>query len=176
MDEGTENKLSMLVMTIVFIIAMIIALFTMSKGDIAYINSFKDTLPEEKLVTYLAIIIIIFIIVYGTPAYILIVLLSKIANFLKIGLVAKAMATLENIASIPLYLLSHGFCSIYFDWNNIQSEEERRSIRTFITNIAGIIVMFSFQLRLIYPVIICLFLSCVLYVVDWFGNITTKKK
>jgi len=170
MDKETENLLSMLVMTIVFIIAMIIALFTMSKGDIAYINSFKDTLP------YLAIIIIIFIIVYGTPAYILIVLLSKIANFLKIGLVGKAMATLENIASIPLYLLSHGFCSIYFDWNKIQSEEERRSIRTLITNIAGIIVMFSFQLRLIYPVIFCLFLSCVLYVADWFGNVTTKKK
>jgi hypothetical protein len=169
MDKETENKLSMLVMTIVFIIAIIIALFTMSKEDIAYINSFKDTLP------YLAIIIIIFIIVYGTPAYILIVLLSKIANFLKIGLVGKAMATLENIASIPLYLLSHGFCSIYFDWNKIQSEEERRSIRTLITNIAGIIVMFSFQLRLIYPVIICLFLSLWIYLVDWFGNVTTKK-
>jgi hypothetical protein len=143
--------------------------FTISQEDMLYLNAVSKFILLGEL-------LFMFIIIYGTPAYLIIVILSKISNHFSIKSIKGATEDLETFFSAPLFFLRLGFCELYFIVKNIEMKEKKAEIRLLGANIVGFLLFLSFQLRqLENTVIILTILSLVLYFLASLWNILRSK-
>jgi len=141
--NGLEKRLlKIVVWYLVSMPIMLIALFTFSAEDFAYLSNLQLMYPEIK------VLFLFFILFYGTPIYILVFIFSKIANMLKFEILQESLQDLEKIASIPLYIFGFGFYNFYFKLKNIDYREEKQGVRLITANVIGAILLLGFEMRI----------------------------
>ncbi|MBS3067852.1 hypothetical protein J4450_04060 [Candidatus Micrarchaeota archaeon] len=126
------------------LLLMMIGSIMLTKDDLEYLNS----ITKVKLFG-LEITIMIFILIYGTPVYILIVILSRIAQNFNIETLKTVFKKAEEIASILLIILSFGFIHLYLRFTNTTNEERKKQVSLLLGEIIGIVILVAFYLRLL---------------------------
>jgi len=142
-ETGTlDAVLRRAVMMLVFIpIVVVSALFLISPADRGYLDSIANSAGE------LGGVLALLIYFYGTPAYVMVLIITKAAELLRISLVKRAMDDLEEMVSMPLSFFAIGFSEIYFLLRHIELDEEKDGIRLITANIAGVLIFASFYAR-----------------------------
>ena len=170
--DPIENTARYAAMLLVFVpIIAICVIFLMSQADRDYLAEIVTAGGE------FGGLIALFFYMYGTPAYVIILLVAKTSDFMKIGIVRRSLNDLEKIASIPLALFTIGFNEIYFLLRHIGPDEEKHDLRHKTANAIGFVIFAAFYARQLQVVAVSLALvSMALYFVSAVWNLFRNEK
>lgn len=139
-----------------FIIPLTLALgfMSLSLPDRNYVLEITVSIP------ILGYLLFFFIIYYATPAYVIVFLIKKAAEFFKLKNASKRINDAYSLSSIPIGLLAFGFAFFYIKIRNLKKIDNSR---TAVSNLLSLILIASLQARIFLDVLYLAAVSSIVF-------------
>ncbi len=136
-DKMRRMLIEVLFFSIIIPSIMVLGFLTLSYSDQSYI---RDISPNVIFWPF----VLIFLLIYATPAYLALFLVKKVATFSKMELIADAVTHIFWLTSIPLHAMGYGYYAISQQpGNKIENDKKRM----FISNALSIVFILALQVR-----------------------------
>ena len=140
---------------------LILALFAVgassfSDADMGYIKFLIDTFDLVGL------FLVVFFIIYGSPAYIVLSVLSFLFSKSKIRFLSRITSNAFSFASVPIHWLSYGFLELIMAFRYWETEAFKNRVKNIVSALVGVILFFAFYQRLVEVIFFPLALLCII--------------